>query len=65
MLPSNPAHKQDTLQTYFFVELELWHSLVDLIQTEVLEQQEAWQDRDKWSKHMLCFPLYCVKEISH
>lgn len=31
------------LETYFFVELELWHGLVDLVQTEVLEEQEAWR----------------------
>lgn len=27
--------------TYFFVELELWHGLVDLVHTKVLEEQEA------------------------
>lgn len=32
---------RQSLVTYFFVEFELWHGLVDLVHTEVLKEQEA------------------------
>lgn len=42
MLAPNPALlTRGTPGTYFFVELELWHGLVNLIHTEVFEKQET------------------------
>lgn len=42
MLAPNPALlTRGTPETYFFVELELWYGLVNLIHTEVFEKQET------------------------
>lgn len=42
MMPSNPKHTHmQTLLTYVFVELELRHGLVDLVHTEIFEEEET------------------------
>jgi hypothetical protein len=73
MMPFNPTHtytykimpvhthrrtwKQTHTYIYLFVELELWHCFIYLIQTEVLEQQKAWVTEKRRKRRLITVML--------